>query len=197
MSQASYIKNPNPQGKGLVPVLQDWHALQANPGGSKAPAVFLRDYCISSLVLAARFGFRPVVGRTYYLYAGEPDWILSLVSDNEWGARAPGDFVGECRLRSDMTWELRADLEEQSAVSERIRAFIDAFVETLSAQGSIAASLPYYAANLPYYQRMLGTALAASLQHSVRDAESEETVQLLVRDQQALLSALTEVDSAL
>ena len=97
-------KNPNPQGKGLVPVLRDWGATRPEGSTRKNAAEFLRDYCISSLVLAARFKFRPVIGRTYYLYAGDTEWTLSLIGPEEWHAAAPGRFLAPCRLRRDMTW---------------------------------------------------------------------------------------------
>ena len=65
----NYSKNPNPQGKGLVPVLRDLGSLQAVAPAVKSSVDFLRDYCISSMVLAAKFSFKPVPGKDYYLYA--------------------------------------------------------------------------------------------------------------------------------
>ena len=100
------VKNPNPQGKGMVPVLRDWATMQPSVVAPKSPAAFLRDYCISSLVLAADFRFKPVVGNTYFLYARERDWNLSLIAPDEWGQRRPGECLGECHLRADMTWEI-------------------------------------------------------------------------------------------
>ena len=133
------VKNPNPQGKGLVPVLDDLQALQLRPGGVKAPAEFLRDYFVSSLVLSARFRFRPVVGRAYFLYAGDPDWLLSLVAPAQWRGNLPGDFIGRCRLRPDMTWELETqDLENLPEVSRDVVALIDAFIERITDEGSVA-----------------------------------------------------------
>jgi hypothetical protein len=161
-------KNPNPQGKGVVPVLDDLRGLQLRPGGHKTPSAFLRDYFVSSLVLSARFRFRPVRGRYYFLYAAEPQWLLSLVAPAQWRGALPGAFVGRCRLRDDMTWELETSaLEDVPEVSREVLAFIDDFVARITTQGSVSDSLPFYLATLPYQQRMLATALAASLQRSL------------------------------
>ena len=44
---------------------------------------------------------------------------------------------------------------------------MQAFADTLSAQDSIGAHLPFYVESLPYYQRMMATALASSLQKTM------------------------------
>lgn len=162
-------KNPNPQGKGLVPVLRDWATMRPVGSSPKDAAAFLRDYCISSLVLAARFRFKPVPGKDYFLYARTDDWMLSLIGPDEWGQRDPGAFLGRCRLRADMTWVLEraADEELDAVAAERAQAFVEGFVDTLSGQASVGEHLPYYVSTLPYYQRMLATALATSLQQSL------------------------------
>jgi hypothetical protein len=161
-------KNPNPQGKGLVPMLRDWQSVQPAVRGQKSAADFLRDYCVSSLVLGAQFRFKPVVGVTYFLYSAGQDWMLSLVGPQEWGQRMPGEYLAMCRLRPDMTWEMEAAaLDAHSPALERARQFIRGFVDMLAAQESIAEHLPFYARELPYYQRLLATALASSLQRSL------------------------------
>jgi hypothetical protein len=161
-------KNPNPQGKGMVPVLRDWATLQPTVSGPKSPPDFLRDYCISSLVLAAHFRFKPVVGRDYFLYGSEQGWSLSLIAPQEWGQRKAGQFVACCRLRPDMTWQMDTSrLEEHSPAVVMASTFIRAFVDTLAGQASITEHLPFYVAALPYYQRLLATALASSLQRTL------------------------------
>lgn len=187
----STAKKPNPQGKGLVPVLDHLRGLQLRPGGDKSPAAFLRDYFVSSLVLSARFRFRPVRGRHYFLYATEPQWLLSLVAPAQWRGALPGAFVGRCRLRDDMTWELETSaLDALPNVSRDVLAFIDAFVARIATEGSVTDTLPFYLASLPYQQRMLATALAASLQqslHSNGDAGSiVREVDLLLENGAAL-----------
>ena len=165
--------NPNPQGKGLVTVLTDWTAVQPRLGDVKAPAVLLRDYCFSALVLAARFSFRPRPGKTYFLYSGDREWILSLISPAEWGSGAPGPFVASCRLEQDMTWQLEfAEIAPDSDVQPRLQAFVDGFAESIAGQAAPQEALPYYVAELPYYQRMLATGLAVSLRHSMRSLDA-------------------------
>ncbi len=165
----------------MVPVLRDWGSMQAAGLGPKSPADFLRDYCVSSLILSAHFRFKPVVGQSYFLYGSERGWALSLIAPQEWGQRKVGEFVAGCRLRPDMTWDMDASmLDDQSAVAARVQDFIRGFIDTLSEQRSIATHLPFYVASLPYYQRLLGTALASSLQRSLPASGD---------DMQALLSA--------
>ncbi len=164
---------PNPQGKGLVTVLNDWSAVQPRLGDVKPPAVLLRDYCFSALVLAARFSFRPRPGMDYFLYSSDSQWFLSLISPVEWGSGAPGTFVANCRLEQDMTWQLEfADIEPGSDAHLRLQAFVDGFAESLAGQASPQAALPYYVTGLPYYQRMLATGLAVSLRHSMQSLDA-------------------------
>jgi Protein of unknown function (DUF2452) len=163
-----FAKKPNPQGKGLVPLLRDWRTVQPSVSGAKSPADFLRDYCLSSLVLSAHFRFKPVVGKPYFLYASEQDWSLSLIAPQEWGQRKVGDFVATCRLRPDITWEMdTSELDEHSPALATAQIFICGFVDAFAKQDCISAYLPFYCASLPYYQRLLGTALSSSLQRSL------------------------------
>jgi hypothetical protein len=167
-SPVTLQKNPNPQGKGVVPVLRDWGTVQPVALGPKSPADFLRDYCISSLVLAAHFRFKPVVGRRYFLYGNAQGWSLSLIAPEEWGQRKVGEFVASCRLRPDMTWDMDTSrLEEHSPAVTMVRTFIRGFIDTLGGQDCITTHLPFYIAGLPYYQRLLATALASSLQRTL------------------------------
>ena len=163
-------KNPNPQGKGCVPVLQDWHALRPRLPERKQAQDILTDYCLSALVLAAQFRFRPVPGKPYYLYSDEQQWSLSLIGPQEWGDAMPGEFVANACLRTDITWQLEfCQLPADSPVTRRLEGFVDGFTNTLTHQESVLDELPFYVRGLPYYQRMLATGLAASLQHSISE----------------------------
>ena len=162
-------KKPNPQGKGCVPVLQDWSVVRPPVPEPKAPGDILRDYCLSALVLAANFRFRPVPGKSYFLYCSEQEWTLSLINPEEWGRAIPGEFVAECRLQADMTWQLEfGEVCADSPVRDRLQRFIEGFSDSLRGQEALEESLPFYVSSLPYFQRMLATGLAVSLQHSIR-----------------------------
>jgi hypothetical protein len=163
-------KNPNPQGKGNVTVLQDWDALRPRSAEKKSANNILTDYCLSALVLAAKFQFRPVPGKLYYLYSNEQKWSLSLIGPHEWGDTTLGEFVASCRLQTDMTWQLAfCQLRADSPALDRLEGFVEDFTNTIARQTSVIDELPFYISNLPYYQRMLATGLAVSLQHSISE----------------------------
>ena len=178
-------KNPNPQGKGMVPVLTHWHALQPRGAAAKGPTEIILDLFASTLVLSARCNLRPVAGQRYYLYGAEDGWHLSLVSPGEWGDRAPGDCLGPCWLRVDMTWALDAEeaLQQNPALRDRIAALVQDFLERLDVEGPLAERLPGYRRDLPYYRRLLAAGLGASLRQSLDaagagSAEARETLRL-------------------
>lgn len=166
------MKVANPQGKGLVPMLEHWHALRPAPAVAKNPGRLLADYCLSSLILSARFAFKPVVGKTYYLYWCRREWRLSLVSPQEWGQGRPGSYACACRLKTDLTWELLAagDVEQDDDLAQALGSFLRAFVDSVAGAEDIDSALPTYMAHLPYYQRMLATGLSTSLKVSARRA---------------------------
>ena len=166
------MKIANPQGKGLVPVLEHWHALRPAPAAAKEPGRLLADYCLSSLVLSARFAFKPVVGKTYFLYWCQTEWRLSLISPQEWGRRQPGSFAGACQLQTDLTWQLLSvgDAAQDPDLARALAAFLEAFAASIEEAEDIEAALPVYLPHLPYYQRMLATGLASSLKVSARRA---------------------------
>jgi hypothetical protein len=173
-------KKPNPQGKGCVPVLQDLYALQATAPVAKPARQILRDFCISSIVLGARFRFKPVPGKPYFLYCSGGDWSLSLISPQEWGHRRPGDFVGRCTLHTDMCWQLEMpQLPSGHPASQHLETFVEAFSTYLQSHESITDCLPFYARHLPYYQRLLGTGVATSLAHSISALERDNPVSLI------------------
>ncbi len=181
-------KRPNPQGKGVVPILRDWQSLRPLEVAGRTPERFLRDYCISSLILGASFKFKPVVGKRYFLYARQTKWTLSLVSPTEWGHKVPGEFLSACFLRPDMTWELDSSELSASPALPKLQNYIEHFVDFLKSTESVAATLPFYVGNLPYYQRMLATALASSLSHS---SLSTQDMQALLHDSKPLIEVLS------
>ena len=157
------------QDKGLVLVLQDLHAALPGQLRSKSSDEAARDYCWSALVLSSAFGFRVAPGHTYSLYLVEGQWRLSLITREEWGARMPGDFVGRCQLRHDMTWSVVFDesVAEGSPVHDALLQYLDGIREQLQASGSWEALLKNGERRLPYQQRVLTTGLVSSLRQSL------------------------------
>ena len=69
----------NPQGKGLVMVLQQIAAAAPAEIRAKSTDQALLDYWCSSLVLSSAFKFICVSDQTYFLYQDDQEWQLSLV----------------------------------------------------------------------------------------------------------------------
>ena len=162
--------NPNPQGKGLVPLLDAWQSLQPAAIAPKSAPRLLADYLVSLLVLSAEFNFKPVPCKPYYLYWQDGDWQLSLISPAEWGTRYPGECLGECQLALDMTWNF---IPQQAPafspeLQRAIEQFSALFKEQLADAEVLEDILPFYVRQLPFYRRLLATGLAASLQQSMR-----------------------------
>jgi len=173
-------KNPNPQGKGSVALLQDWEATRPTLLRHKSPTQILRDYLLSALVLAAKFRFRPVPGKRYYLYCDSQQWSLSMIGPEEWVHDRPREFVGSCRLQTDATWQMDfGKLRQDGLPMRRLAQFIDGFTSELSSRQSLLDDLPFFESQLPYYQRMLATGLASSLQRSIADTGAEAVAQAL------------------
>lgn len=162
--------NPNPQGKGLVPVLDAWQSVQPEGVAAKSAPRLLADYLVSLLVLSAEFSFKPVPGNPYYLYWQEEQWLLSMISPQEWGQRQPGECLGECLLGFDMTWHLVPESGQamSDGLQEEIRQFSARFGEQLASSQPLEETLPFYVRQLPFYRRLLATGLASSLQSSIK-----------------------------
>ena len=158
----------NPQGKGLVMVLQQMAAAAPAEIRPKSADEALLDYWCSSLVLSAAFKFRVAPDNTYYLYRAQGEWQLSLISPEEWGRRLPGDYVAECQLSQDMTWKLRFDSDLSQSVRDALVMFLEGFQEQAARSQSFDDLLPDYVESLPYQQRVLASALKRSLKHSLR-----------------------------
>lgn len=163
------VNNGNPQGKGLVPVLEQWRAAQPSLVRSRTPREVLADYFTTLLVLSAEFSFRPAVGVSYFLYLREGRWELSLIAPAEWGERRPGPCLGRCELLPDMSWTLEtaAGLDRQPGLLAALETFHAGFVAMLDRDGSLEDNLPFYVRELPYYRRLLASGLANSLSRSL------------------------------
>ena len=158
--------NPNPQGKGLVPLL---NAVASSRVKITIPPKQIDQIAgelfTSMFVLGSEFAFKPVAGKEYYLYRKDSRFRLSLVGPDQWPGDLFGQFIGMCRLEKDITWTL--EIDERAAQDQVLNQYIqgkkrsfDKAVEKAEQLGDI---LPVYCASLPYYQRLFASALANSL----------------------------------
>lgn len=164
MSSTSSQKTPNPQGKGAVPVLSDWHQFRPREIRNKAQQQLLADYVISLLVLSAEFHFKPVVGQDYHLYHRRGGWHLSLIEPERWDRERAGDYLGRCRLHPDMTWSIETGPATRPAGS--LHDALQRFVDDVTAhvvETDEDHLLPWYERNLPWYRRLAASGLARSL----------------------------------
>ena len=159
----------NPQGKGLVPVMDDWGETQPTLVHSRTPREVLRDYLVTSLVVAAEIRFKPRPGVPYFLYLAEDAWQLSLLSPGDWRSRQPGPCLGRCLLSPDMTWQLTPaqDVGEHPELVERLEAFQRGFKDWLDQDGTLEDHLPFHVPALPYYRRLLAAGMSSSLKRSM------------------------------
>ena len=159
----------NPQGKGLVPVMEDWGETQPSVVRSRTPREVLRDYLVTSLVVAAEIRFKPRPGVPYFLYLADGAWLLSLLSPKDWRSRQPGPCLGRCVLAPDMTWQLvpEQDVSEHPELLERLEAFQQGFTDWLDQDGALEDHLPFFVRELPYYRRLLAAGMSSSLKRSL------------------------------
>ena len=160
----------NPQGKGVVPVMDAWRAAQPATVQAKFPRQLLKDYFTGMLVLSAEFTFKPRRGVNYYLYLAGNSWRLSLIAPGEWGDHSPGVCLAQCELQDDMTWqlELEREVDDQPVLVEALRTFHDDFVNLLDQETTLEESLPYCVRELSYHRRVAAAGLASSLLQSLK-----------------------------
>ena len=161
---------PNPQGKGLslINVISETSlTLVAVP--PKNAIQVANELFTSMFVLGSDFGFKPVIGKEYWLYFKSPRFRLSLISPSEWRDETFGKLVGNCQLQDDLTWTLQ--LSEQTSRDKVLMHYIEnkrhQFEENLNQQDSLADALPVYEAKLPFYQRLYASMLSKSLGYSM------------------------------
>lgn len=164
-------RKPNPQGKGLVPVLQ---GLQQHWARVRVPPKHIDQISLelftSLFVLQSEFRFNPVPGQAYWLYRRRQRWSLSLISPEEWGQGMPGRYIGRCELQQDRTWTLELDPEVAAdpafmAEVEKRRLQLQEKIEAAAALEDI---LPGYSQRASYYNKVLVFILAKSLRSSMQ-----------------------------
>ena len=183
----------NIDGKGVNGFMLDWYRSEPRGVVAKTQRQVLAEYFTSMLVLSASFKYKPSIGVANYLYLVDGDWALSLIAPHEWSEERREGFVGTCYLQRDMTWTIEPSerLAEQTAVSEAIARFYEAFDETLDTDLTLEEILPFYVGRAPYYQRLYASALSRSIRAAVTLGDQRS---MRARDWR---QALPKYDSAL
>jgi len=166
-------KTPNPQGKGLSSLLQGLdRSRPAIPLPPKQIDRISSELFTSLFILNSEFQFRPVVGRSYWLYRIDGRFKLLLLGPDDWSAGHPGRFIGECVLQEDITWTLT--LDGQAARDRDLLRYIETerrrLQETLEQSPSLDEAMPVYVATMPFYRRLLAYGLGSSLRISMQAA---------------------------
>lgn len=166
------LKQPNPQGKGLVPVMDSLAASRARIDvPPKHIEQISRELFTSLFVLHSKFQFKPVVGKPYWLYRRRNNaFHLSLIEPEEWGGHEFGQFIGKCVLQQDITWTL--SLDAKAAQDRQLLLLIEdqrrQFETAMREAETIDEVLPVYLDSLPFYQRVFASAVANSLKQSMQ-----------------------------
>ena len=166
-------KNPNPQGKGMVPLLGALAKLSDFPILEKEPERIENELFTSLFVLSSEFKFQPVIGHSYSLYFRQEIFHLSPISPRELGGRDWGVAVGLCKLHTDLTWSLELSKEARAVPSlmELLNLRAQAFSESVRGEG-LSHKLPFFTASLPFHQRVMAYGLARSLHESLKLLEN-------------------------
>lgn len=177
------IKNPNPQGKGLVTVLQeiDSRQLELNTTNHHSLTKTLHDYALSRVVLCAEFQFKPVVSKPYYLYVKNRVLKLSLIAPNEWRDSNFGFYICQCVLESTMLWSFSNKNTDPAAVEYlalAVEPLKDTLLSDLFSNKPLEETLPYHDERLPFHRRVLANAMASRITNSIPKSLSKSLKQL-------------------
>lgn len=193
----------NPEGKGVSAFMLDWHQSQPYGVVAKPHRQLLAEFFTSMLVLSATFKFRPVVGKSYYLYWFNDEWSLSPIAPQQWSDQRRAAFAGICSLQQDMTWTIEPSevLINKNPVSEAMSRFYEIFAATLDTDRMLVDVLPFYVDNMPYYQRLYASALSRSVNTSMQMGEQSDddcqSWRTLLPDSGNLLTSTCERSSQL
>jgi hypothetical protein len=166
-------RNPNPQGKGIVPVLQGiqqhWAQQVLLP---KQIDQIEMELFTSLFVLQSEFKFNPVPEKSYWMYETDEGYRLLLVAPHEWHTPYKGRFIGECVLQKDRTWTLvlNTELSDDAAFMQKVETLRGKLLRALEKADKIEDILPGFEESLGYYARItafiLGKSLLTSMQLS-------------------------------
>jgi len=163
------INIANPQGKASLTLLNDLNNFSAVEVKRKDVPRWLTDFFTSILVLSAKFSFKPVINKNYYMYFDNGQWKLSLIEPHAW-TKCPYEFFAACQLHKDKSWSIAPadDWEKNNNLRDSINKMREEFFDVLNTDNPIVDTLPYYAGHLPYYQRVAANGLAKSLALSLK-----------------------------
>ena len=166
-------KNPNPQGKGLTPLLSGLAA--ARPDKLLPPKQVeqvTNELFTSLFVLSARFEFKPICGKRYWLYLIDEEFRLFTIAPNAWSGRNPGLYIGECELQEDITWTVNIDEQvvNENWFNDLLSQTHKRITSELEQVEFLEDAMPYHVSKMPYYQRLLAYGLGVSLKASMQGA---------------------------
>lgn len=165
------MKNPNPDGKGGSTVLTTLDDVRAGTAQAVPKQIdqVTTELFTSLFVLESEFRFKPVAGKTYYLYRLPEKFWLGLTPPDMLGEAVGGRFIGSCVLQADMTWTL--ELAPAVAADENFMAWLaakrTAFERRLGEAESVDDILPVYESRLSFYRRASAFGVAHSLSRSM------------------------------
>lgn len=163
--------NPNPQGKGLVPLLQGLaQARQPLPVLPKQIEQIELELFTSLFVLQGELKFRPVPGQSYWMYRTISGYRLLMIGPDEWHKPYPGRCIGECILQADGTWTLRlqAELASDTDFQREVEARRQKLHAALTSAARVEDVLPVHESSLGYQGRVLAFLLGKSLLTSMQ-----------------------------
>jgi len=164
-------KRANPQGKGLVPVLQNLrHDTWQRVVRPKQLAQIELELFTSLFVLQSEVKFNPRPGQCYHLYETSAGYKLLLVAPWEWHKPYPGRYIGACTLQQDRTWTLELDpaMVEDTTFMARIAAQQQRLQQRLEQAATLEDAMPAGAENPGYHNRVLAFLLGKSLRFSMQ-----------------------------
>lgn len=178
------VKNPNPQGKGLVTVLQEIDSRQyslTHSSSRHSLSKTLHDYVLSRIVLCAEFHFKPVVNKPYYLYVKGKTLKLSLISPQEWRRSSFGFYICQCTLEPSMLWRFSNKSDDPKALeflALAIEPLKDSLLSDFFSTKPLMETLPYHDERLPFHRRVLANALASQITNQIPGVLSKSLKQL-------------------
>jgi hypothetical protein len=164
-------KSANPQGKGLVAVLDSLQLAKKHLQVSAKNIQQISSELFTSLfILNSQIRFKPTTKQIYWLYVKNKQYQLSLIAPGQWTPAKYGRFIGACELQTDLTWtlELSDDCVNDQAFMLEVTYQRLQLEEKMQQAEKIDDVLPVYLETLPYYSRVLASALAYSLQRSMQ-----------------------------